>query len=294
METVCHYTSIESFQNMIANISHQGDEHFLTFWATSAYALNDPSEFMHGYELLKDSVLPAIEREIGVREKALKLSHVWKNVAGKISAADGTDNLISRIYENHENPFIISFSKQIDFLPMWNAYSNKGNGVCLCFNNNEYVFKNNEPSILNKLHAMEVTYGDVDDGIRCTIKELYKEYYQVYSGISDKQKREIKMMDYLIALIVVFSAYHKHKAYGYEQESRLVEFRPKDKKVHYRFGKNGQFIPYIEVMVKLKYLERVIVGPCADSDSVIREMKHQLAPYDITDIKPSSVPFREI
>ena len=293
-QMVCHYTSIESFQEMIENISHDGGNHFLTFWATSIYAMNDPSEFLHGYKLLKEKVLPKIEKEIDIIDKDSRLSRIWERIVGKTVSTEGKDYLINHIFDNHETPFIISFSKMEDFLPMWNAYSDRGRGVCLCFNNMEYVFRDGQPDIQHKLHTMDITYKEIDEDIQDVIKKLYKEYYQNYKGIRDRNQREKMMIDYLVALIVVFSAYHKHEAYQYEQESRLVEFRHDEKDVHYRIGNNGQLKPYIEVKVNLKYLEKVIIGPCADSESVIRELKNQLRRYGIKEITSSNVPYRDI
>ena len=293
-QMVYHYTSIESFQKMIEGIIQDGKDYYLTFWATSIYAMNDPSEFMYGYKLLKDIVLPDIEEKIGIKETSLQLSEILKIIEKDITTKDGADYLIERIYDNHESPFIVSFSKKKDFLPMWNAYSDRGKGVCLCFNNSEYLFKDGQPIILNKLHAMDVTYKKIDEVSSNTIKNLYIDYYQTYKGIPDETQRTKKMIDYLISLIVVFSAYLKNEAYQYEQEVRLVEFKKNDKDIHYRIGKNGLLKPYIEVKVNLKYLEKVIVGPCADSESVIRELKNQLRRYGIKDITSSNVPYREI
>lgn len=298
-QMVYHYTSIEAFQKMIENISHDGENHFLTFWATSIYAMNDPSEFLQGYKLLKESVIPDIEREMNITDKTLRLSYIWRKVIGRTSSGEDKDYMIRHIYDTHENPFIISFSKRKDFLPMWNAYSNRGKGVCLCFNNKGYVIKTNDRAnidvdFFHKLHAMDVTYGKIDNDVKNVATSLYKEYYLKYKDISDLQQRIQMMLNYLITLIVTFSAYHKHEAYEYEEESRLVKFRDGEKEVHYRIGHKGQLIPYIEVKVKLEYLEKIIVGPCADSESIIRELKHQLSKYNITDIKPSSIPYREI
>ena len=294
METVCHYTTIESFLKMVENISCHEGKCCLTFWATSIYAMNDPSEFLYGYNLLKESVLPGIEKELGITENSLKLSNVWNNFIGRTKPQGEVDDLIDYIYGNHETPFIVSFSKKKDFLPMWNTYSNKGRGVCLCFNNKEYALNKNDiadSKILNKLHAMDVSYGEIDEVIRGSIKNIYEEYYQNYKGISDKQQQVVTMTNILITLIVVFSP--KHKTYDYEQESRLVELKKGNKDVKYRCSKNGRLIPYIEVNVKLEYLEKIIVGPCVDSESVIRELKNLLIPYNITKIEPSSIPYRE-
>lgn len=299
MELVYHYTSIESFQKMIESISYDGNEHHLTFWATSIYAMNDPMEFLHGYKLLKESVIPNIEKEMNITDETLRLSYIWKKVIGKTAPREDKDYMIRHIYDNHKNPFIISFSRNKDSLPMWNAYSNRGKGVCLCFNNMEYVINTNgganiEVDVLHRLHAMDVTYGKIGDEVKNVATRLYKEYYLKYKDISDIQQRIQMMSNYLVAMIVVFSAYLKNEAYQYEQEVRLVEFKEDPKDVYYRVGKNGQLKPYIEVKVNLKYLEKVIVGPCADSESVIRGLKNQLRCYGIKDITPSTVPYREI
>ena len=146
---------------------------------------------------------------------------------------------------------------------------------------------------LHRLHAMDVSYGKIDDEVKNVAARLYKEYYLRYKDISDIQQRTQMMLNYLVALIVVFSAYLKNGAYQYEKEVRLVKFKEDDKDVHYRIGKNGQLKPYIDVKVNLNYLEKVIVGPCADSESVIRELKNQLRRYGIDNITPSNVPYRE-
>ena len=293
MERVYHYTSIESFQKMIDGIFRDGKDYYLTFWATSIYAMNDPMEFLHGYNLLKDNVLPDIEKELCITENSFKLSHIWNIIVKETTPSNGIDYLINHIYDNHLCPFIISFSKKKDFLPMWNAYSDKGKGVCLCFNNNEYLYKDDQPIILNKLHAMDVTYKIIDDVSSKTIKNFYNDYYQTYKRIPDEPQRTKKMIDYLISLIVVFSAYHKNEAYQYEEESRLVIFKHNESDVHYRLSKNGRLISYIKENVKLKHLEEIIVGPCADSEYVIRELKNQLHRYGIKDVTPSNVPYRE-
>lgn len=296
---VYHYTSIESFQKMLESITRDGDDYFLIFWATSIYAMNDPLDFLQGYKLLKDSVIPDIEREINITDKTLRLSYIWKKVIGKLPSREDKDYMIRHIYDNHKNPFIISFSKKKDFLPMWNAYSDRGRGVCLCFNNMEYVIKTNDRAnidveLLYKLHAMDVSYGEIDDDLKNVATRLYKKYYLKYKDISDLQQRTQIMLNYLVALIVSFSAYLKNEAYQYEQEVRLVKFKKDEKDVHYRIGKNGQLKPYIEVKVNLRYLEKIIVGPCTDSEFVIRELKNQLRHYGIKEVTPSNVPYREI
>ena len=60
MEQVCHYCTIYAFEEIIKNISKRENDYYLTFWASSIYAMNDPSEFVYGYNLLTKDILPSI------------------------------------------------------------------------------------------------------------------------------------------------------------------------------------------------------------------------------------------
>ena len=293
MEQVCHYSSIYSFEKMIQNITKRGNDYYLTFWASSIYAMNDPSEFIYGYNLLIKDILPSIEKELRIKEDRLKLSQLWRQIEGVNNTMEWDKKLIGAIYESHQSPFIISFSREKDFLPMWNTYSDKGKGVCLCFDNYWYQYKNDNIELMHKLHASEVSYGEVDKSVFNVVRILYRDYYKQYKDVQDRMQRVKEMAQCFASLAVVASPYHKHKAYEYEKESRLIEFKKDEKEVQYRCNNWGRIIPYIEVPIKLEYLKQIIVGPCADSASIIRELKAQLSSYGITDIVPSQIPFRE-
>lgn len=293
MEQVCHYCTIYAFEEIIKNISKRENDYYLTFWASSIYAMNDPSEFVYGYNLLTKDILPSIEKELRIKDERLKLSRLWRQIEGVKDSKEWDDKLMGAIYESHHSPFIISFSKRRDFLPMWNTYSDRGKGVCLCFEDYGWTYEHNDVQLLHKLHASEVSYGKVDQSVYNVVRKLYTDCYEQYKDILDKKLRVNKMAQCLASLAVVASPYHKHKAYEYEEESRLIEFKKDELDVKYRCNNRGQIIPYIEVSIKLEYLQRIIVGPCADSVSIIRELKAQLSSYGITNIVPSQIPYRE-
>lgn len=277
---------------MIKNISRKGNDYYITFWASSIYAMNDPSEFTYGYNLLTETMLPAIENELRIDDDDMKLSKIW-NQFSDVNPTNWSRKLKDAIYESHQCPFIVSFSKKKDDLPMWNAYSDKGKGVCLCFNDYDWSFKHNEVQLLNVLHASEVSYGGIDESVKKVICKLYQDYYNQYRIISDRNQRACEMTKDLATLAVIASPYHKHEAYSYEDEARLIKFKDENHEVKYRTSKQGNIIPYIEVPTRLDYLNQVIVGPCCDSVAIIRELKSMLKKYGISNIETSKIPYRE-
>ena len=293
MEQACHYCTIYTLEEMIKNISQKENDYCLTFWASSIYAMNDPSEFVYGYNLLTKDILPSIEKELRIKDDRLKLSRLWRQIEGINAPKEWDEKLMGAIYECHQSPFIISFSRQKDFLPMWNTYSDKGRGVCLCFDDYGWICKNNDVQMLHKLHTSEVSYGKVDQSVYNVMQKLYANCYERYKDLSDGKQRANEMAKCLASIVVAASPYHKHKAYEYEKESRLIVFKKDEHEVKYRCTNHGRIVSYIEIPIKLEYLQRIIVGPCADSASIVRELKARLSSYGITDIVPSQIPYRE-
>lgn len=301
VDLVYHYTTIEAFFEMIKKIkwNKTADEHYLTFWASSIYAMNDPQEFMHGYKILQDSLLPEIERKLGIKENNLKLSNMAK-ICGYKDLDKWNKNVIDMIYSAQDVPFIVSFSRNKDYLPMWKEYANDGKGVCLCFNNYEYTIKkleniNIDIDITHRLHANDISYERADDSIKNALYSIYCRYYEDYRN-ENKEIQKQKMLSCFATMAVTVSPYFKHNAYKYENEVRLIEFKKDNNDVNYRISKHGRLIPYIEVPVKLQYLNQIIIGPCADSHSVRRELGSLLSRYRGNEkdfIIPSAISYRE-
>ena len=297
-ELVYHYTTLEAFYEMLRNIKWNKDSKkcFLSFWASSIYSMNDLQEFIYGYKLLQECILPDIEERLEIRDDKLKLSKIV-SILGYNDIEDSNRILINYIYKEHNVPFIVSFTKNKDYLPMWNMYSKNGTGVCLGFNNCEYRIKDRDNiDILHRLHAMEVSYGEERDFIKNTVLSLYRKFYEQYRNDDDEKAQKQKMLRYFTDLALTISPYHKHEAYEFEKEMRLVQFKENESDVKYRISKRGRLIPYIEIPVKLEYLKKVIVGPCADSPSIIRELRNILKGYrgqEENFITSSGIPYRE-
>ena len=295
-----HYTTIEKFQKMLENsISNDDKIHNFKFWASSIYAMNDPMEFVLGFDMLCDTILPQLEKEIRIKDDRYKLSKLWKYYENKSKRLWEKETL-GKLYETHQVPFIVSFSKKKDFLPMWTTYANNGNGICLGFSNNDYhvELKGDDANvdIIHYLHAQKVNYLGFDDDIKNTLKRIYTKYYQEYNK-ADRKHLLGYMMNAFATFSVVSAPYHKHKAYSYEEEERLIQFKTDEADVRYRCSDSGRLIPYIEIPVKKEYLQEVIIGPCADYESVRRELLCEFRKYGINISKdaiiPSEVPFRD-
>ena len=261
--------------------------------------MNDPTEYQYGYYLLANKLLPQIEKDLRIKDNSLKLSRIWSNNnETKKNPAIWHDFLIKDNMEKYQIPFVISFSKQQDFLPMWNTYANSGNGIALGFNHYEWSFtpdiKNDyKVEVFRKLHAKDVDYGEIGEIPYKVILDLYKNYYKKVSAMEDYQERFNYMIQQLSTFSVIVSPYIKHKAYQYEQEVRLIKFKNDLKDVKYRCNEKGHIIPYIEIPIKKEYLAKIIIGPCADFESVCRTLKSELLQLriDVPIIK-SAVPYR--
>ena len=301
MGLVYHYTSIDAFQDRLNGIHKdtEKNKYFLTFWASSIYAMNDPMEFIYGFRLLWETVLPEIETSLGIADSELRLSKMWENVKGNKTSDEWNNILLKGIYESSEVPFVISFSRNMDFLPMWSAYSDRGRGVSLGFNDFPVVHKNmgiDNLEILHYLNAEGVSYGGFSDVAKKVINGFYEKQISILKNISDSEQRMRRMIDILSSMAVIAAPYHKHKAYEYEQESRLIITPKTNKDIKYRKSRNGSIIPFIEVPIPLSFLVKVIIGPCADSISIMRELKRQLNCFGVNTsemIAPSEIPYRK-
>lgn len=300
MELAYHYTTVDSFLKLFEyslrkNNSKETRLSNFIFWATSIYAMNDPQELVFGYDYLWGRVLRSIEKELKVNDEN-RISNVWREFEKQENEMNS--RLIDALYESHQVPFVLSFSKKSDYLPMWKTYSNNATGICLGFNNSEYVVVPQKDGmydviINNKLHALDVRYGTIDDTIKESMTSIYKGYHEQIKNVEDPSEKRRKKVDFLVMMAQTVSAYIKDKSYEYESEMRLIKFKEEETDVHLRCNAKGRLIPYIDVPIKTTYLQKIIVGPCADYELIKRELSFMLQRYGINVVfEKSSVPYR--
>jgi len=316
---VYHYTSLDTFMKILDGV----DNGKFIFHATDIFSKNDPTEFYHGFKQLWD-LLPEIEndyysfiksdpRVFKIDHKFLcdryKLSNIWNNLE------NGNDDwiraYIEEIQRSYRSPFVISFSCHEDYLPMWSTYGDKGMGIALGIDVQDYYKKiiQDDGSLLfdfskidqNELRSVLVSYDDItiDHFLAKYIRIQIGEYLRLITRLDIKYKDLLYyQLKYLDDITNIASALIKNKTYEYEEESRLVANKEDIKDVHYKISPTKQILPYIHVGIPTSKLKKLVIGPCCDYNNVKNASKIRLKQLGIHledgDFVKSNVPFRPI
>lgn len=273
------------------------DGHFV-FWASSIYAMNDPSEFLYGYDVLMKKIQEYEDNN--QIEKQYQLSTIWDNPP--IGVDNKEQHLLNALEELNDVPYILSFSHEGDSLPMWNMYGGNGHGINLCFRSAIPHVKEGidffKPTIddiviTDSLRTYDVSYGHFPDNKVSIFNKMYKELTMGIKGLNKKELFDKKITS-IATFLVVFGAMIKDKAYEYESEARFIERQQDLSKVKFRTSTNGHIIAYIEKGIPLTNLRSITIGPCSDYSTVRMFIKAELSKHlpDNIQIEKSSVPYR--
>lgn len=255
MATIYHYTTAAAFLGMMQNCT--SEHRYLTMWATHAMYLNDPLEYQYGktqcIELLEE-----IEAEQQV-ESAERLSELAKDnsFVGFQQIMEFSNSTISE--QIHDGiPYVISFSRAKDYLPMWQAYAKQGRGIALGFIQEELI----------KCDAViETCYYRVEDEDRHILKEIVRRYYkeitQKLEHIQDSTMVDWYKMECINQLQSQIATFIKHCAYEYEKEVRFKGMKAQE--IKYRIS-NGLLVPYIEQEIPFDALSEIVIGPTLDAE----------------------------
>lgn len=240
---LCHYTTTEALLQMIhrptkdeleeigGNVNESAYGYYLTFHATDAYMMNDKME----HKLILE-----------------EMSDVIKQYDTKFR------------YETMScgKPYIVSFCKERDYLPMWQIYAKGGNGVCL-------VFQIEDNTILHKLNMAntessfkEMKFCDCDYVSKESLRQRKHHWKRDIEAKYKEGNGKLISSDTPFLNIYKDAVRYKSKDWEYEQEVRLVcwTLYPQIKN-----GKNG-ICPYVEVKIPLRWLKEIIVGPSHNQD----------------------------
>jgi len=265
---VCHYTSSDAFVNMVNTGGGINGE--LTFWASSVYYMNDTSEMTVLYdELIK--IMPKIEKELNLSDNLLSEIQSTSRLNNGLTIGDVVKDLFYRCI--FRDVYAISFSDQIDTLPMWSMYGKNVNGLCLVFE----MEKLN--SNLNENHKLKEVYYSLEKGPAWDyLKEKYKYYYEEESNIG------YRWIGFITSVLLDLSGRVKNISYDYEQEYRIIDHvidmndllkrqvnlnmidpKPSEWPAYISEAdlrvRDGLMIPYKKIKFPLEFLSKVIVGP---------------------------------
>ena len=291
---VYHYTTIETFYNMLATFQSSDDKEHLEFWASSSLNQNDPTELSLGV----DEILPVIrdiEKNIETTDFR-KLSN-YKEFDWIPYLTGQTPVDIDKSYRTLRlAPFTVSFSKQKDLLLMWTMYANNGNGICLAFDENRLICPQSGlyPMADNVFYEKDsrLYYG--------IIKKLHEMYLKEIQEMNLLQGIHHSKQKALIGVISVISPFFKHNSFSDEAEYRVAYYKVSDNapNVYTRLTSRLNTINYVKVKIPLDALQYIIIGPCVNYRRVRKLLVEYMKSCNIRRdyakqfIRKSKVPFR--
>ena len=306
MERVFHYTTMDALLKLIESIKDSSDKNSFVFRATNIFFLNDPQEYIYGQKVLMD-VLKEIEYDKDVKNE-FRLSSFFSRHPNK-SEDEWLKILRNSIIDNEESPYVISFSRNEDSLPMWLNYGDNGKGVSLAFAEyrSKFIGENYDPKsiddmvvdIYDSLGTHDVSYKDFenkDNPLRKNLDYMYDYYLEKKNSIPQEELQELQI-GMLRGLTIVHAPYIKTVYYSGENEARLAKSRNnKEKPYELKFRSNikGHIVPYIDIEIPVKQLDYVRIGPLANKDLLRKAIEMIKKKYNLEfDIKESDINYRD-
>ena len=300
MERVFHYTTMDTLLKLIESIRDSSDKKSFVFRATNIFFLNDPHEYIYGQKILMD-VLKEIEYDKDVKYE-LRLSSLFSRHPER-SEDEWQRALRNGIFNNGYSPYVISFSRNEDSLPMWLNYGDNGKGVCLAFAEyrSKLIDDNYNPKsidtmvvdIYDSLGTHDVYYNDVDNkenSLRKNLDYMYDYYLEKVNNIPQKELLDLQI-GMLRGLTIVHAPYIKTEYYSGEKEVRLAKSikrndRKKPYEIKFRSNAKGHIIPYIDVEIpkkQLDYVERLYKSDNGFLKNLFWKAAHQSGLTDYLD-----------
>ena len=283
---VFHYTSVDTLTKLFNNIeNHEGEPCFI-FHASDIFSQNDAQEVKFGFEQLS-SILAKYEKSHGIKDRSVQLSKYLETGVQVVKVRNLIlDNLSNTAYR----VFTLSFSQLKDDLNMWHLYGDDCNGVALQFN--EFDLKRLPITVPKLLQPIE--YGDAtkSNKVLGAIHSSYQRYLTVLN--SDKTNKEIVKLKWIITINDLVCSAIKHESFRHEKEKRLIIVTGDSQLFKYKMNSNKHLIPYIEVRMPIRYLEKITLGPCTDAENLMRVLEMMRITYGMNfQINISENPYRE-
>ena len=294
---VYHYTTLESFYNMLSAYKAAEDKDYLLFWASNALNQNDSKELsLRTDDII--SVIKRIENELNDNSTYLKKLSIIKELAF-VESLSGQEikNTLDESFRTIKNaPYTVSFSRNRDQMVMWAMYANNGNGICLAFDENK--LKCQQPS------SYSVSDDVIYDSNPIYYYDVIRAFYEMYHNeVNDEyilQGFYARKIKYLAAMLWTISPFIKDKAFRDEAEYRIayLPISNDNQQVFTRLTNRMNVINYIKVKVPLAALKYIVIGPCANyrkaKTLLVENMKSCNIEKDYSNgfIRKSKVPYR--
>ena len=272
-----HYTSLSKLIAILSQLKKTDDGQFILRGTPIEY-LNDWSEFSYGAQVLTDLIKEYENQNPNIVKISDRIhANSWKDYIclGPIATS----------------PFITSFSKNKDSLPMWNIYGDNGQGVAIGVDsfklNNLTNIKTNRPT----LQRCRYSYNEFKDAL-FEFPDIHQTLYKIFEkeGITSFYLDPSSLRNAICS--------QKHESFEFEKEWRLI-------KTCSQYDTNNEMnvnehtcVPYIENKIPITALKEIIIGPCKDLDLAKKtiEIALQNAGIERANVKiiKSEAPFRKI
>ena len=233
MKHLFHYTSMEGLQKILTGqLTHPEVEpnslhsmKQIVFHATHIQYMNDMMEYVYFKDLL------------------------WKAVKDRGVSYESYENFINKVLI-FSDPFVLSFSENREFLPMWQMYGNMATGVMLVFDKEKLSSTFHSLEFCQYADNLEEDYIEacIDSINRCSIPDTLLDIKGIKKNMS----------------------LYKSPHYEYEKEWRIY----KRSNIVYTKVSNGIIKPYIEIAIPIDCLDEVVIGPCvSNKEQVIKAIE---------------------
>lgn len=255
LDCIYHYTKFDSFASMLKNAVSNNK---ITFWASSAYTMDDQMEMAYGYPLL-NHLLSEFSKQRNLDNKQ-RLDILLTKLYCTFSGPD-PDYFLPK----DRSPFVISFTRALNSDFMWKNYGDEGKGICLFFDQEK--IKSNTDDKMTYLYDVAYVNNEKNDlEIWLALVKLIEDQAKFCQEITPLLKYEndidrVKMF-LLNTLCPIISALVKGEDFTHEEEVRWMKLC--DNKEAKCRKRNCDSINYIDVEIPLDCLVGIETGPNFD------------------------------
>lgn len=293
IKEIAHYTSVEALNSIIDSVQiNEASDAFFILRATHALETDDPEELQEGSEFLME-ILSNLEED---NPDKYKLSNYMLDIKSSKSLAHLSEDDIRKWFLGGiRTPYIISFSRYIDQLKMWQLpYARCGEGACLVFDFSVMNYSNNHLMIRPPfpiIYGKRLGYLNLKNEFLGLIWSEYGRYCKNVDNISEQEQIVRYKLQALEVVYAFVASYFKREKWHYQQEIRIMCTTYSDNPSCMMMDEKGR--KYVEVSVPITCLKQVILGPKVE-DSVLESIRERLFPFGYTsdDIFKSKEPLQ--
>lgn len=187
----------------------------------------------------------------------------------------------------NEPQYILSLSREADFLPMWSMYGRNGNGVMLSLSTEDF-FKVSGSIVADCMYCNSKLNFDKSED-----EEYVKQNIEVCNSIIKKEYFKQEALNHIRRKLIDLVPLIKSNYFAYEREVRLAVVANNPQSVKYRYS-GALIIPYITILLPKSSLRKIMIGPTLDMTRIKYSLRMFLNDmgYENVKLETSNAPYR--